>query len=247
MPLPFALDHINLWLLDERRRLDAGRLRLRRRGDARAVGAHFATTLGGAPLARIVATHYHPDHLGNAAWLAARFGCPVTMTHGRIPDRARDRSTSARRTRRPTPARCSARTAWPPSTSAALAARGNRYRARRAGAARRRFERMVAGDDDRARRRTTGASSPATAIRPSTRRCYARGARRAHLRRHAAAADQHQRQRLAGRARRRSARPLPGLARRRSTRCRADTLVLPSHGLPFRGIAAARRAAARAS
>ena len=42
-------------------------------------------------------------------------------------------------------------------------------------------------------------------------------------------------------------RALPRFARRASKRCRRDTLVLPSHGLPFRGIAAARRAAARAS
>jgi glyoxylase-like metal-dependent hydrolase (beta-lactamase superfamily II) len=37
--------------------------------------------LGGRPLTRIVVTHYHPDHLGNAAWLAARFGLVVAMTH----------------------------------------------------------------------------------------------------------------------------------------------------------------------
>jgi len=82
MPLPFALDHINLWLLGgaegERCTLvDCGY------GDAptRALWErHFADSLGGTPLARIVATHYHPDHLGNAAWLAERFGCAVAMT-----------------------------------------------------------------------------------------------------------------------------------------------------------------------
>ena len=81
MPLPFALDHINLWLLagdagttlvdcgygnDATRSLWAG---------------HFASTLKDRPLARIVATHCHPDHVGNAAWLAGRFGAPVTMTY----------------------------------------------------------------------------------------------------------------------------------------------------------------------
>ena len=80
MPLPFALDHINLWLLGEGERctlVDCGY------GDAptRALWErHFADSLGDVPLARIVATHYHPDHLGNAAWLAARFGCAVVMT-----------------------------------------------------------------------------------------------------------------------------------------------------------------------
>ena len=80
MPLPFALDHINLWLVEEPggwTLVDCGY------GDAptRALWEqHFATTLGGRPLTRIVATHYHPDHAGNAAWLAGRFGCAVAMT-----------------------------------------------------------------------------------------------------------------------------------------------------------------------
>ena len=80
MPLPFALDHINLWLLREPSGftlVDCGY------GDVptRALWErHFADTMRGAPLARIVATHYHPDHLGNAEWLATRFACPVAMT-----------------------------------------------------------------------------------------------------------------------------------------------------------------------
>jgi glyoxylase-like metal-dependent hydrolase (beta-lactamase superfamily II) len=81
MPLPFALDHINLWLHAEPggyALVDCGY------GDAatRALWErHFATTLDGRPILRIIATHCHPDHVGNAAWLAARFGAPVAMTH----------------------------------------------------------------------------------------------------------------------------------------------------------------------
>ena len=79
MPLPFALDHINLWLLREDdgfTLIDCGY------GDAptrKLWERHFATTLGGRRIVRIIATHGHPDHLGNAAWLAHRFGCPVAM------------------------------------------------------------------------------------------------------------------------------------------------------------------------
>ena len=79
MPLPFALDHINLWLLadgDGWTQVDTGY------GDAptRALwNSHFATTLGARPMTRVIATHYHPDHLGNAAWLCQRFGCAVAM------------------------------------------------------------------------------------------------------------------------------------------------------------------------
>ncbi|HVE49952.1 MAG TPA: MBL fold metallo-hydrolase [Casimicrobiaceae bacterium] len=78
MPLPFALDHINLWLLREGERLtlvDTGY------GDAitRTLWeTHLARAKRG--LERIVVTHYHPDHVGNAAWLSQRLGVSVTMT-----------------------------------------------------------------------------------------------------------------------------------------------------------------------
>jgi glyoxylase-like metal-dependent hydrolase (beta-lactamase superfamily II) len=81
MPLPFALDHINLWLLAEDdgcTLVDCGY------GNAPTRELwehHFATTLAKTPIRRIVATHCHPDHVGNAAWLSARFGAPVSMTH----------------------------------------------------------------------------------------------------------------------------------------------------------------------
>jgi glyoxylase-like metal-dependent hydrolase (beta-lactamase superfamily II) len=81
MPLPFALDHINLWLLaddDGMTLVDSGY------GDSatRALwDQHIATTLESRPIRRIIATHYHPDHLGNAAWLSQRFAdAPVAMT-----------------------------------------------------------------------------------------------------------------------------------------------------------------------
>ena len=81
MPLPFALDHINLWLLQEADGwtvVDTG-LGL---ADTRALWErHFAASLDGRPIRRVIATHFHPDHVGNASWLSTRFGCPVAMTH----------------------------------------------------------------------------------------------------------------------------------------------------------------------
>jgi glyoxylase-like metal-dependent hydrolase (beta-lactamase superfamily II) len=41
---------------------------------------HFAGTLGGRPVSNVVVTHYHPDHLGSAAWLVERTGAPFWMT-----------------------------------------------------------------------------------------------------------------------------------------------------------------------
>ena len=77
MPLPFALDHINLWLLadgDGWTQVDCGY------GDAATRELwqeHFTSTLQGRPIRRVIATHYHPDHVGNAGWLAARWDCAV--------------------------------------------------------------------------------------------------------------------------------------------------------------------------
>ncbi|HTS21419.1 MAG TPA: MBL fold metallo-hydrolase [Casimicrobiaceae bacterium] len=80
MPLPFALDHVNVWLCrdaDRWTQVDTGL------GDAPTRSLwerHFRSTFRGKPLGRVVATHYHPDHFGNAAWLAGRWHCPVAMT-----------------------------------------------------------------------------------------------------------------------------------------------------------------------
>ncbi len=79
MPLPFALDHINLWLIDEEAgwtQIDCGYGNPPTRALWETL---FAGSLAGRVLSRVIATHYHPDHLGNAAWLGDRFGCPLAM------------------------------------------------------------------------------------------------------------------------------------------------------------------------
>jgi glyoxylase-like metal-dependent hydrolase (beta-lactamase superfamily II) len=80
MPLPFALDHINLWLIEDGdtwTAVDTGYGTETTRALWRTV---FAAGLAGRPIGRIVVTHYHPDHLGAAAWLASETGAPVYMT-----------------------------------------------------------------------------------------------------------------------------------------------------------------------
>lgn len=82
MPLPFELDHINLWLLE-----DAGGWTIVDTGIASQATRGlweqlFATVLKGRPVRRVLVTHYHPDHAGNAAWLCERFGVPLWMTRG---------------------------------------------------------------------------------------------------------------------------------------------------------------------
>lgn len=40
----------------------------------------LAGPLGGKPVTRVIVTHFHPDHLGLAGWLCARFAAPLCMT-----------------------------------------------------------------------------------------------------------------------------------------------------------------------
>jgi glyoxylase-like metal-dependent hydrolase (beta-lactamase superfamily II) len=80
MPLPFALNHINLWLLDDGDGytvIDTG-LGL---PDTRELWERvFAHELGGKPVTRVIATHFHPDHFGNTGWLTERWGVELWCT-----------------------------------------------------------------------------------------------------------------------------------------------------------------------
>ncbi len=82
MPLPFALDHINLWLLEDGEGwtiVDCGIGNEATRG---LWDVLLAAKLGGKPVTRIFVTHHHPDHAGNAGWLAERFAAPMWMSQG---------------------------------------------------------------------------------------------------------------------------------------------------------------------
>lgn len=82
MPLPFALDHINLWLLADGEGwclVDTG---LDFEGSRSGWEWLIRDVLGGQPITRIIVTHYHPDHIGLARWLAGRYDCAVRMTAG---------------------------------------------------------------------------------------------------------------------------------------------------------------------
>jgi glyoxylase-like metal-dependent hydrolase (beta-lactamase superfamily II) len=74
MPLPFKLDHINLWMLEDGDGwtiVDTGIAR----DEVKAAWEQvFAEHLTGRPLKRVIVTHFHPDHMGLAGWLTQRFG-----------------------------------------------------------------------------------------------------------------------------------------------------------------------------
>jgi len=82
MPLPFALDHINLWLLaDERNGQPAWTIVDTGYGldNVRALWEQILGRLA-APVVRIIVTHFHPDHVGLAHWLSEKTNAPVWMT-----------------------------------------------------------------------------------------------------------------------------------------------------------------------
>jgi glyoxylase-like metal-dependent hydrolase (beta-lactamase superfamily II) len=78
MLLPFQLDHINLWMLRDRidgvagwTLVDCGIANDATRAAWEQV---FANELQGLPVLRVIVTHMHPDHIGNAQWLTERWG-----------------------------------------------------------------------------------------------------------------------------------------------------------------------------
>ncbi len=80
MPLPFALDHINVYLLEDRDGwtiVDCGLNKDQVKGIWRQV---FDRLVGGAPIRRVIVTHFHPDHMGLCRWLAEDYGAEVWMS-----------------------------------------------------------------------------------------------------------------------------------------------------------------------
>ncbi len=81
MPLPFPPGHVNIWLFEH----DGGFLAV----DASIAGRQTRElwdqvlaqpSLGGKPLTALLITHFHPDHIGQCGWLCQRFGLLPQMT-----------------------------------------------------------------------------------------------------------------------------------------------------------------------
>ncbi|MFZ5608943.1 MAG: MBL fold metallo-hydrolase [Pseudomonadota bacterium] len=80
MPLPFSLDHINLYLIadgDGVAIVDTGLATRQAKALWRAVLTDF---IGARPVTRIIVTHCHPDHVGLAGWLSEETGAPLAIT-----------------------------------------------------------------------------------------------------------------------------------------------------------------------
>ena len=80
MRLPFVLDHVNLWLLEG----DDGWTAVDTGVDGEETRALWervmARHLGGKPVTQLVVTHFHPDHAGVAGWLQERTAAAFWMS-----------------------------------------------------------------------------------------------------------------------------------------------------------------------
>jgi glyoxylase-like metal-dependent hydrolase (beta-lactamase superfamily II) len=81
MPLPFPPGHVNIWLLEH----DGGWLAMDTAVAGRTTRELWdrllaQPALAGRPLTALLVTHFHPDHIGLTGWLCARFGLLPTMT-----------------------------------------------------------------------------------------------------------------------------------------------------------------------
>ncbi|MCK7474417.1 MAG: MBL fold metallo-hydrolase [Rhodopseudomonas palustris] len=80
LKLPFRLNHVNVYLIadgDGWALFDTGF------GNEATIAAWTTLLegeLSGVQLSRVIVSHAHPDHLGLAGWLVARFQCPLQMS-----------------------------------------------------------------------------------------------------------------------------------------------------------------------
>lgn len=80
LPLPMALDHVNVYALR-----DADGWTLVDTGfdtkKSRAIWESLLSgPLGGAPVRRVLVTHFHPDHIGLAGWFQSTYGAELITT-----------------------------------------------------------------------------------------------------------------------------------------------------------------------
>lgn len=80
MPLPMALNHVNIYALDD----GAGWTVVDTGFDTPDTRTAWATLLAGPlagkPVTRVIGTHHHPDHIGLAGWFQTDHGADLWMT-----------------------------------------------------------------------------------------------------------------------------------------------------------------------
>lgn len=74
LPIPFELDHINVWLLEDGDGYTLVDTGISSNKTRIAWERIFSEVIKDKPIKRIIVTHFHPDHFGLARWLVDRSG-----------------------------------------------------------------------------------------------------------------------------------------------------------------------------
>lgn len=77
--MPGALDHINLWLLEDGDGWTIVDTCLDIASAREQWEALFRGFMKGKPVKRVICTHLHPDHVGLAGWICERFDVDLLM------------------------------------------------------------------------------------------------------------------------------------------------------------------------
>ena len=80
MPLPFALNHINLWVLEDGDGwtvVDTGVASAEIKSNWRKC---FNGDMESKRVEKVIVTHLHPDHVGLAGWISRKFSAPLYMS-----------------------------------------------------------------------------------------------------------------------------------------------------------------------
>ncbi|SMC13670.1 Hydroxyacylglutathione hydrolase [Roseovarius aestuarii] len=80
LPLPMALDHVNIYALDEGDSWTIVDTGIHSRRSVALWESVLSGPLASKPVGRVILTHHHPDHIGMAGWLMDRFGAGLTAT-----------------------------------------------------------------------------------------------------------------------------------------------------------------------
>ena len=80
LPLPFDLNHINVWLLEDAAEWTIVDTGIASDDSKTAWRQAFNDVMAGKRASRVIATHLHPDHIGCAGWLSREFRADLHMT-----------------------------------------------------------------------------------------------------------------------------------------------------------------------
>lgn len=77
LALPFRLNHVNIYLIEDGDGYAAVDTGIADEGTKEAWQTLLAGPLKHTRLTRLIVTHHHPDHIGLAGWLCSEFGIPL--------------------------------------------------------------------------------------------------------------------------------------------------------------------------